>query len=278
MDDLSGSRPGGDPWPIDELPFQDLDRDEVHDDRQLFYMLAAASFVEITSDLYTGNLMTFYRGDDEVTAWLSQQWEPEELHHGAALKRYVETAWPEFDWNAGYRGFLAEYSGCCAVNLLAATQALELAARCVVETGTATFYRALSEMTAEPVLKQIAANISVDEVRHYKHFYRFFQRYHAREGTSRLAILRTLWQRATEVDVEDAFLAFKHVFLASNPGAEFQPADYDAFRARVRHLAKRHFPYDMAVRMMLKPLELSPPVVRVIAPPIISAARFLFLR
>jgi hypothetical protein len=53
-----------------------------------------------------------YRGDDEVTAWLSQEWEPEELRHGAALRRYVETAWPEFDWNAAYRAFFAEYSRC----------------------------------------------------------------------------------------------------------------------------------------------------------------------
>lgn len=278
MDGLSSSRRGAAPWLIDEIPFHNLDHAEVHDDRQLFYMLAGASFVEITSDLYTGNLVAFYRGDDEVTSWLSQQWEPEELQHGAALKRYVETAWPEFDWMAGYRGFFAEYSRCCAVGLLAATQTLELAARCVVETGTATFYRALSEMTAEPVLKQLVTNISVDEVRHYKHFYRFFQRYHEREATSRLAVLRTLWQRTTEVDAEDAFLAFKHVFLAANPGSEFQRGDYDAFRAGVRKLAKRHYPHDMAVRMMLKPLELSPPVVRAIVPPIVSAARFLFLR
>jgi len=278
MDGFTGRSHSGDPWSIDEIRFQDLDHDEIHDDRQLLYMLAAASFIEITSDLYTGNLVAFYRGDDEITAWLSQQWEPEELQHGTALKRYVEAAWPEFDWSAGYRGFYAEYSRSCAVDLLAATQALELAARCVVETGTATFYRALSEMTAEPVLKQITANISLDEVRHYKYFYRFFLRYQAGEGTSRRAVLRTLWQRTTAVDVEDAFLAFKHVFLAANPGAEFQLGEYEAFRARIRKLAKRHYPYDMAVRMLLKPLALSAPIVRVIVPPIISAARFLLLR
>lgn len=278
MDGFSGSRLDGAPWSLDEIPFQDIDRDAVGDDRQLFYMLAGASFVEITSDLYTDNLVAFYRGDDEVTAWLSQQWEPEELRHGKALRRYVETAWPEFDWNAGYRAFLAEYSRCCAVGLLAPTRTLELAARCVVETGTATFYRALSEMTAEPVLKQLTATISVDEVRHYKHFYRFFLRHREREGASRLAVLRTLWQRTTEVGVEDAFLAFKHVFLAANPGSEFQPGDYDAFRAGVRKLARRHYPHEMGVRMMLKPLALSPSVVRAIVPPIVSASRFLFLR
>ena len=26
-----------------------------------------------------------------------------ELQHGAALRKYVETAWPDFDWEAGYR-------------------------------------------------------------------------------------------------------------------------------------------------------------------------------
>jgi hypothetical protein len=43
-----------------------------------------------------------------------------------------------------------------------------VAARCVVETGTATFYRMLSELSREPVLKHLAAEISADELRHYK--------------------------------------------------------------------------------------------------------------
>jgi hypothetical protein len=116
----------------------------------------------------------------------------------------------------------AEYSRYCGMDRFAATRELELASRCVVETGTATLYRALSNVTDEPVLKRIASLIAADEVRHYKHFYRFFQRYHERERTNRLAIARTLWQRMTEVDDEDGFIAFKHVFVVSNPGAEFQ--------------------------------------------------------
>ena len=278
MDGVSGDRPARAPWMIEEIPFNDVDRDQIHDDRQLFYCLAAASFVEITADLYTANLVKFYRGDDEVSGWLSQQWEPEELQHGATLKRYVETAWPEFDWNAAYRAFFAEYSRCCGIDRFATTQELELASRCVVETGTATFYRALSNMTHEPVLRRIASLIAADEVRHYKHFYRFFQRYHECEKTSRLVIARTLWQRMTEVDVEDGFVAFKHVFLASNPGTEFQLGDYNAFRASGRRIAEQHYPYGMAVRMMLKPLALSPRVIRVIVPPIVSATQFFLLR
>jgi hypothetical protein len=277
MDDVFRSR-GGASWSIAEIPFHDLDRNAVCDDRQLFYVLAAASFVEITSDLYTANLTEFFRGDDDVTTWLTQHWEPEELQHGAALKRYVEIAWPDFDWNASYCGFYAEYARLCAADLYAATRALEMAARCVVETGTATFYRALSEMTDEPVLKQIAANISSDEVRHYKNFYHFFRRYRAREGTRRRDILRTLWQRMGEVDSEDALLAFKHVFLAANPCDEFESADYAAFRASWHASFNRHYPHEMAVRMMLKPLALTPPVVRVIVPPMVAATRLFFLR
>ena len=272
MDELSGGHRPFTPWSIDEIPFQDLDHDAVRDDRQLFYSLAAASFVEITSDLYTANLVAFYQGDDEVVAWLSQHWEPEELQHGATLKRYVETAWPAFDWNAAYRGFYAEYSQYCAV---APDRTLELEARCVVETGTATAYRALSEMTVEPVLKRIATNIADDEVRHYKYFYRFFQRYYQRERTSRLAIARTLWNRLSEVDAEDAFFAFKHVWLATNPGTEFQPGDYNEFSAHVRRVGRQYYPYNMAVRMILKPLELRPLVVRMIVPPIVFATRHL---
>jgi hypothetical protein len=82
----------------------------------------------------------------------------------------------------------------------------------------------------------------------------------------------------SEVNAEDGLIAFKHAFLASNPGKEFQVGDYHAFRANLRRLAKRHYPYGMAVRMMLKPLELSPPVARVIVPPAVSAAQFFLLR
>jgi len=260
-------------WSIEDVPYGALVRDRVHDDERLFYLLASASFIEITSDLYTANLVEFYRHDGEIVDWLEHYWLKEELQHGAALKRYVQTAWPEFDWDAAYRGFLDEYARLCTVEQLAATRALEMAARCVVETGTASFYRMLSEQTAEPVLKQLAANISSDEVRHYKHFYRYFRRYQALEQPSRAAVLRTLWSRVAAIDAEDAFCAFKPLYLARHPGASFRKSDYDAYRVYVRQLAKSHFPHDMATKMLLKPLGLNALVGRAVAP----AARLFLL-
>ena len=204
------------------------------------------------------------------------RWEREELQHGAALKRYVQTAWPDFNWEAAYKLFVAEYSQCCTVDRLASTKTLEMAARCVVETGTATFYRMLSDLSREPVLKRLAAEISADEVRHYKHFYRYFQRYRSLEQPSRVAILRTLLNRAAEVEAEDAFYAFKAVFRVCNPDAEFQKSDYAAYRDGAIQLTKSHFPHGMAVKMLLKPLDLNPMVGRAMLPAVTSATR-LFL-
>src|SRR6202012_1713504 len=47
----------------------------------------------------------------------------------------------------------------------------EMIARCVVESGTSSYYSAIRDATDEPVLKEIAGRISADEYRHYKLFY-----------------------------------------------------------------------------------------------------------
>jgi hypothetical protein len=268
---------GGTSWLIEDIPFHALAHDQVCDDQRLFYILASASFIEITSDLYSHNLVEFFRLDDEVAGWLERNWENEELLHGAALKRYVQTAWPDFDWEAAYRTFLADYTPFCTLDRLASTRALEMVARCVVETGTATFYRMLSEVSPDPVLKRLAAEISADEVRHYKHFYRYFLRYQALERPSRAAVMRTLWSRAAEVESEDAFYAFKALFAARHPDSEFRRSDYEAYRDGVVQLARQRFPHAMAVKMLLKPLGLNAMVGRAMLPAIASATR-LFMR
>jgi hypothetical protein len=269
---------GGASWSMEDIPYAALARERVRDDRRLFYLVASASFIEITSDLYTQNLVEYFRHDREIADWLERVWQKEEVQHGAALRRYVETAWPDFDWDAAYQDFLAAYAPLCTVDQLAATRALEMAARCVVETGTATFYRMLSERTHEPVLKLLAARISADEVRHYKHFYRWFLRYQAVERPGRAAVLRTLWNRAAEIDAEDAFLAFRAVFLARHPHSDCRKDDYDAYRKAIVQLGKHHYPYGMMVKMLLKPLGLNAIVGRAASAAIASALRFLLTR
>ena len=66
-------------WKIEDLDFSRIALDEVRADENLFYLVVSASFIESGSDLYTQNLIDFFQGDDEVTDWLSNHWEKEEL-------------------------------------------------------------------------------------------------------------------------------------------------------------------------------------------------------
>ncbi len=263
-------------WTVADIPFDEIDHSLIVDNSELFYLITAASFIEITSDLYTRNLIDYYHGNPEIEHWLENYWEREELQHGAALKRYVETVWPDFQWEKAYHDFVDEYSTTCQMENLAANRSLEMVARCVIETGTASFYRTLSEASPEPVLKLITTNISNDEVRHYKHFYRYFLEYRDRERPSRFSVLKQLWQRGTCVKSEDAYIAYKHVFLERSKGEAFTIEGYDKFRASFRRIGRTAFPYEMAVKMILKPLDLSVPVGRVVQPAVETTARFLF--
>lgn len=264
-------------WSLEDIPYDRIDHALVQDDERLFGLIAAASFIEITSETYTRNLIEFCAGDGEVVDWLLQGWQHQEVQHGAALRRYVEIVWPDFDWDKAYRSFVEDYGTICKVDLLAKTRALEMAARCVVETGTASFYRMLADASPEPVLRQLAGFISRDEIDHYKHFYRYFRRYAERERPSRVAVLRTLLARTSEIDTEDGAIAFKHVRLGAAPEASYDPADYAAFRRSVYAMAYPHYRFDMAVKMLLKPLGLGGFGSRLIVPLATAAARrFLF--
>lgn len=263
--------PAKEKWSVEDIPYQDLARDHIKDDIQLLYMMASASFIEITSDLYTRNLVDFFGNDQETTDWLKNNWEPEELQHGVALKRYVQAAWPEFDWDAAYRAFFDEYSKTCSMEELEPTRALELVARCVVETGTASFYTMLADADREPVLTMIASHIRSDEIRHYKYFYRYFQKYCQHDRPGRIAVLKTLLKRAAAVQSEDALIAFKHVYLACNAEATFKKSAYDSYRESIRLLAKHHFPQEMAVKMILKPLSINATLGRFITPMAVSS-------
>jgi hypothetical protein len=265
------------PWRVEDIDFTRLSSDRVRDDDTLFFLLVSASFVEIESDLYTRNLSAYYSGDEDLLHWLADRWEHEEVQHGRALRRYVQQAWPEFDWEAAHRGFAAEYRTRCTMAEFEPSRALELAARCVVETGTASYYRTLHDYTTEPVLKQLTGHIKGDEVRHYARFLRGFERYQAREPSSRWSVLRALLRRVTEAHDDDGEIAFRHAWNVRYPERAFQPCHYAAFTAQVKQVMRRHFPTAMAVRMLLKPLRLPAAVQRPLVPLLARTAGLVFM-
>jgi hypothetical protein len=243
-------------WTLDTIDWPALRRDAVVHDDAIFYMVAAASFIETTTDLYTRNLIDYFAEDAEITSWLAQNWLPEELQHGRALRRYVELAWPDFDWDGVYQRFLPEFAAQCRKDGVEPTRSREMASRCIVEMGTASYYRTLSRMTDDPVLTSITRHISDDEVRHYKHFYRYLRKYQAREGERRSGIGRALWNRLRMIDGADSRIAMRHLYLERNPGQPFDDRVFRAQRRSWRALIRPHFPHRMSVQMLLKPLGL----------------------
>ena len=103
------------PWRIEDIDLNRIDRQRAAANEDLLLLLCASSFIESGSDLYTSNLSQFFNDDPEVSAWLNNAWEHEELQHGRALKAYIAHVWPEFDWDTAFANFFAEYSQTCKV-------------------------------------------------------------------------------------------------------------------------------------------------------------------
>ncbi len=118
-------------------------------------------------------------------------WAAEEVQHGDALGRWAECADPAWDYRAAFARYRAGYHlPLDAEASVRGSRTGELIARCMVETGTSSYYTALGDAAEEPVLRDICRLIAADEFRHYKLFYdRWMRRYLSRE---RIGMLRRL--------------------------------------------------------------------------------------
>ena len=259
-------------WSLDDIPWHEIHRDRIGHSEALFYMVTAASLMESATDLYTENLVEYFAGDDEITSWLKNNWLPEELQHGRTLRCYVETAWPDFPWDKVRQTFIEEFRPLCDESLEHA-RGLEMASRCVVETGTASFYTCLSRASPDPVLALLTRRIAEDEVRHYKHFYRFFRKYRDIEHPRRTEIAPALWRRLRMTGGEDRHVVLKHVHAVHRPGVSLDARGYSRLHHQCRALMRPHFPAEMSVRMLLKPLNLGPRAQRVTVPVLAAVTR-----
>ena len=263
------------PWRIEDIPLDDIDLPRIRDREDMMFMLAAASFIEFASDTYAGNLAGFFRDEPDIALWLSEHWEVEEVQHGRALRAYVEKVWPEFDWDAAYREFFVEYSKLCGAEGYESTRGLEMAARCVVEMGTSTTYRAIRDFADEPVLVGLAENIRSDEVRHYKHFLKFFDRYNAHERNSRFQVLRSLKNRLVESRHSDVEIGLWHAFRSCYPGEKRDGERFVGMQSGIARKVRAHYPAGQAIRMLLKPLRLPAFLMSMIQPMLLPLGLFI---
>ncbi len=241
-------------WRYEEIDYSLIKKEKVANNLFLFKALVIASFIEITSNVYEKNLVQFYSDNEKIVQWLENIWEKEELQHGKALKRYIQEVWSDFDWESAYERFLQEYLPHCTLDEFQPTKAKEMLARMIVETGTSTFYKALSRYAKEleeDILAKIAHNISKDEIYHYEIFYENFNFYNKTEKLKKREIVKVIYDRFKEIDGEDVKIAFKALYES-----KFKKYDenlYNEHKKDLQKFAKKYYPYNMAIKMLLKP-------------------------
>lgn len=245
-------------WTLDDIAWDKFDPALV--DPETLKAVKAAAMVEANAADYVTYLNKVFRDDPEMLDAI-RQWGEEEVQHGFALGRWAELADPEFSFERAFARFREGYKiNEGAEDSVRGARSLELIARCVVESGTSSFYSGMRDDTAEPVLKQIAANIAADEFRHYKLFYEGFLKYQPEERPN---FFKRLWVAMTRVqEAEDDELAYAYYAANVKPEEEASyPYDRDAYSRAYNQQLMRfyHFPHlRKAVSMIVKPVGLKP--------------------
>ena len=198
----------GSHWTLDDIPWERFDRTKVSPD--ILAVVKTAAMVERNGSDYGRYLVNVFREDPEFCA-AAVAWAQEEEQHGAALGRWAELADPSFKLTERFQQFTKLYRiPIESTESVRGSRTAELCARCVVETGTSSFYSAVRDAVDEPVLKAICRNIAADEFRHYKFFYTQMERFLSIEGNgqARWERLKTAIARFRETDDDEIASAY----------------------------------------------------------------------
>ena len=199
-------------WRIDEVDWDRFDPTKV--DPDLVPSIKAAAMVERNGLDYAAYLTSVFHDDTDFQQ-AAQAWAVEEVQHGDALGKWASLADPQWDYEAAFERYRDGYRINTDVQAsVRGSRSGELIARCMVETGTSSFYSAVADATEEPVLQLICRQIAADEFRHFKLFYDHLRRYLARENLNFLRRLRIAAGRISESEDDELAFAFH---CANNP-------------------------------------------------------------
>ena len=251
-DRTKGTRQMG-TWTLDDIFWHRFDGAKV--EPEILRIVKAASLVEQNGADYAQYLCGVFH-DDPAFQDVARHWGVEETQHGQALGRWAMLADPSFDHAAAAARFTAGYRvDLDATASIRGSRAGELVARCIVETGTSSYYSALAEATEEPVLKQICQRIAADELRHYKLFYTHLKRYLATERIGMWSRLKVAAGRLAEA--EDDELAYAY-YAANETAAPYDRRRYSAaYSGRAYALYRRHH-VERGMAMIFKVVGLKP--------------------
>ena len=242
-------------WTLTDIPWDRFDRAKV--DPEMVKLVKAAAMVEFNGGDYAVYLCNVFHDDAEFQA-AARDWAVEEVRHGEALARWARLADPSFDFDAGFQRFTKGYRlPLEATSSVRGSRTSELIARCIVETGTSSYYSALSEASEEPVLKAICRNIAADEFRHYKLFYDHMRRYQAQERPGLLRRARVILGRLWETRGDDELPFAYYCANREEFGAYDRRASGRAYSRRASRYYRPHH-VERAVAMVLKALGIRP--------------------
>jgi rubrerythrin len=240
-------------WTLDDVPWDRFDPAKV--DPEILRIVKAASLVEQNGADYAQYLCGVF-ADDPLFQAAARNWGAEEIQHGQALGRWAALADPSFDHAAACARFTAGFRvDLTAEASVRGSRAGELVARCIVETGTSSYYTALAEASAEPVLQAICRRIAADELRHYKLFLDHLQRYLEAEGLGFWGRLGIALGRIRES--EDDELAFAY-HAANDPGGVYDRRRATRAHARRAYAVYRRRHIERGIAMVLKAVGLTP--------------------
>jgi len=242
-------------WRIDDVPWDRFDRTKL--DPQIVALVKAAAMVERNGIDYGTYLNRVFVDDPDFRA-AADRWSLEEVQHGDTLGRWAALADPEWDFEAAFARYKAGYHLPLldADNSVRGSRTGELIARCMVESGTSSYYSALGDAAEEPVLRELCRLIAADEFRHFKLFYDHMRRYLKRERISVLQRLRIAASRIGES--EDDELAYAFYCGNAPPEAAYQHKQAIAgYMSRAMTMYRyRHL--ERAVGMIMKAIGLPP--------------------
>jgi rubrerythrin len=240
-------------WTLDDIDWDRFDPDKV--DADLLRIIKASSLVEHNGLDYAVYLENVFSGDPEFQR-AAREWSLEEVQHGKALRRWSQLADPSWDFDTAFKRFTDGFKLPLGVTTsVRGTRTGELLSRCIVETGTSSYYTALADATDEPVLKQVCRKLAADELRHYKLFYSHMTRYQEEEKLGFWGRLRTGIGRILESEDDELACAY---WAANRTGATYVRRPNSQAYARRAYAVYRPHHIERAIAMVLKAVGLSP--------------------
>jgi hypothetical protein len=227
-------------WTLDDVQWRLFDASKV--DPGLLASVKAASLVEYNAPDYVIYLKRVFAGGDQRTLDAIDHWGIEESQHGLALARWAEMADPTFHFKDAFTRFRAGYQpehfkSDEAISVRGSRRG-EMISRCVVESGTSSFYSAIRDASDEPVLKEVAGRIAADEFRHYKLFYEILHE----QDEPELPFWRRLMVALSRVnEADDDELAYAYYAANIPPSEPYKRDEYaKAYNAKAFSLYQRH--------------------------------------